>query len=47
MNTCKKCNKELKHYDGCAGYQALYCNDCGYFCDHVVEGQAAFFINLK
>lgn len=47
MNTCKNCSKELKKYDGCAGYQALYCSDCGYFYDHENEGKDNFFINLR
>jgi hypothetical protein len=32
-NTCPFCNKTLKYYDGCLGYEAMKCS-CGLTVDH-------------
>ena len=29
LNSCPFCNKALKFYDGCLGYEAYRCYDCG------------------
>jgi hypothetical protein len=32
-NQCPFCDKELKYYDGCLGYEAMKCS-CGFFIDN-------------
>lgn len=43
-NKCPKCKTSLKFYDGCLGYEAIYCPKCGWFTDHLMIGQDDKFI---
>jgi len=44
---CPRCKAKdsLKEYDGSLGYEAIYCPECGYFTDHLTEGQDDYFKN--
>jgi DNA-directed RNA polymerase subunit M/transcription elongation factor TFIIS len=37
---CPNCNTELKYYNGCLGYEALRCYECGYELDLNAEANA-------
>jgi len=43
-NTCPNCKKELIFYDGCLGYAAMVCENCGYFEDNEIVGQDDCYI---